>query len=132
MILYVFIKFFANKKLIWKWTLESKSEYIVKNNIYHLAIFKNVKYYANIVYNQSLCPKMSFSGKYLAKMFILKKFSVGECILKLFFFCVTVVGNQGYVSHKVYSLKNPWTDCYWWDYLPYFLITKYFKALWSK
>ena len=47
--------------------------------------------------------KMSFSGKYIAKMFSLKRLLVSECILKLiFFFCERVVRNQnqGYVSLK--------------------------------
>ena len=35
-----------------KWTLESKSEYIVENNIYHLVIFQNGFASANIIYNQ--------------------------------------------------------------------------------
>ena len=37
--------------------------------------------------------KMSFSGKYIAKMFSLKRFLVSECLLKLIFF-VRVVRNQ--------------------------------------
>ena len=46
---------------------------------------------------------MSFSGKYIAKIFSLKRLLVSECILKLiFFFCERVVRNQnqGYVSLK--------------------------------
>ena len=27
-------------KILWKWTLESKSEYIVENDAYHLVIFQ--------------------------------------------------------------------------------------------
>ena len=48
--------------------------------------------------------KMSFSGKYTAKMFSLKRFLVSECILKLIF-SVRVVRNQnqGYVSLKCIS-----------------------------
>ena len=37
--------------------------------------------------------KMSFSGKYIAKIFNLNRFLVSECILKLIFF-VRVVRNQ--------------------------------------
>ena len=37
--------------------------------------------------------KMSFSGKYIAKMFSLKRCLVSECLLKLIFF-VRVVRNQ--------------------------------------
>ena len=50
--------------------------------------------------------KMSFSGKYTAKMFSLKRFLVSECILKLIF-SVRVVRNQnqGYVSLKCIPWK---------------------------
>ena len=36
-------------------TLESKSECIAENNIYHLVIFKNVFASVNFISNQSLC-----------------------------------------------------------------------------
>ena len=36
-----------------KWTLESKSEDIVENNIYHHVIFQNIFASANIIYNQN-------------------------------------------------------------------------------
>ena len=49
---------------------------------------------------------MSFSGKYIAKMFNLKKFLVSELFSNWFVF-VRVVGNQRYVSRKVYLLKIP-------------------------
>ena len=49
--------------------------------------------------------KMSFSGKYISKMFSLKKFLVTECIIELVCL-VKVVGNQRYVPRKVYLLKN--------------------------
>ena len=40
---------------IFELTLESKSECIVENNIYHLVIFKNVFASVNFICNQSLC-----------------------------------------------------------------------------
>ena len=52
-----------------------------------------------------MVKKMSFNRKYIAKMFSLKKFLVSECIFKLVYFCGSS-GNQGYVSRKVFSLKN--------------------------
>ena len=51
--------------------------------------------------------KMSFSGKYIAKMFNLKRFLVSECILKLIFFFVRVVRNQNQdVFHVSVFLGN--------------------------
>ena len=44
---------------------------------------------------------MNFSEKYITKVFNLKKFLVSEC-----FPFVRVVGNQGYVSRRVYLKKN--------------------------
>ena len=47
--------------------------------------------------------KISFSEKYIAKMFSLKKllhFQIGSFVFE------KVVGNQGYGSRKVYSVKN--------------------------
>ena len=45
--------------------------------------------------------KMSFSGKYIAKMFSLKRFLVSECIFRLILFVRVVRNqNQGYVSRK--------------------------------
>ena len=45
---------------------------------------------------------MSLSGKYITKMFRLKRLLVSEGILKLFFFFVRVVRNQnqGYISRN--------------------------------
>ena len=44
---------------------------------------------------------MSFSGKYIAKMFSLKRFLVSECIFRLILFVRVVRNqNQGYVSRK--------------------------------
>ena len=39
-------------KFIGKWTLESKSEYIVENNIYHLVIFQKCICFCYVIYNQ--------------------------------------------------------------------------------
>ena len=63
-----------------------------------------------------MVKKMSFNQKYIAKIFILKKFLVSEYIFKLvcFFVFVRVAGNQGYTSRKVFSLKNISTDWYWY------------------
>ena len=61
---------------------------------------------------------MSFSGKYIAKMFSMKKF-FGKWM-----YFVRVVGNQGYVSYKVLSLKNLWTDWYW-----YGLSSRFFNTM---
>ena len=50
---------------------------------------------------------MSFSGKYIAKMFSLKRFLVSKCILKLIFFVRVVRNqNQGYVSRKCRPVKS--------------------------
>ena len=47
--------------------------------------------------------KISVSGKYIAKMFSLKKFWVSV----FWFVFMRVAGSQGYVSHKcTYSLRN--------------------------
>ena len=36
---YIFGLMFQSS-FVWKWTLESKSEYIVENNIYHFVVFQ--------------------------------------------------------------------------------------------
>ena len=43
---------------------------------------------------------MSFNGKYIAKMFSLKRFLVSECIEINFFVRVVRNQNQGYESRK--------------------------------
>ena len=50
--------------------------------------------------------KMSFTGKYIAKMFSLKRSFWQMNVFSNWFVFVRDVGNQGYVSRKVYLLKN--------------------------
>ena len=47
---------------------------------------------------------MSFSGKYIVKLFSLKKFLISESIFRLVCFCESVE-SQGYVSRKCIHLK---------------------------
>ena len=66
--------------------------------------------------------KMSFSGKYIAKIFSLETFLVGECDFKLICFCESCRGSEIRFT-LVYSLKSLLTDWYWYGLSSRFLIT---------
>ena len=68
--------------------------------------------------------KMSFSGKYFAKMFSPKKVLASKCIFN--FFCFRESCRESVIVicfTKVYSLKNLRTDCHWYGLSSPFLFT---------
>ena len=59
---YIFgLTFQRNMDFVWKWTLESKSEYIVENNI--ILFSKNVFASADNIYNQNTSQFLHISTK---------------------------------------------------------------------
>ena len=64
---------------------------------------------------------MTFSGKYIAKIFSLETFLVGEYDFKLVCFCESCSGSEICFT-LVYSLKSLLTDWYWHGSSSRFLI----------
>ena len=63
--------------------------------------------------------RLSFSGKYIAKIFILKKFLVSECIFKLVCFCESCRESEIYFT-QVDSMINLRADCFWYSLASFF------------